>query len=467
MTMERKYDLVILGGGPGGYVAAIRASHLGLRAALIEKRDLGGVCLNIGCIPTKTLLRNAEVLSLFKNAGDFGISVDGLSFDYSKAVDRSRRIVKKLRKGIEFLLQKGDIDIIYGRGQLVSDRQIEVFNRAGELSETVEGDKIIIATGARPKSIKDFEIDGGKIISSNEALLLRDLPDRMIIIGGGAVGVEFAYLFSTYGVKITLLEAMDHILPEEDSEVADILKKSLKKKGIEVLTGVSIKEKKTGGTVQVLVESKEGDKKIEADSVLVAVGREPNTEGLGIEKIGVNLHNGFIKIDKGLETNVPGIYAIGDVAGPPLLAHKAMAEGVLAAETIAGQTDDKSIDKDSIPRCVYTNPQVAGIGLTEKEAVKAGHEVKVGRFPFRANGKALAMGETEGLVKIVSDAKSDEILGAQLIGPEVTEILGEITLARVFESTSYELSKIIHPHPSLSEAILEAAGAISGKAIHI
>lgn len=464
--MERNYDLVILGGGPGGYVAAIRASQLGLKTALIEKQELGGVCLNIGCIPTKTLLRNAEVLSLFKNARAFGITVDGLSFDYSKAVDRSRQVVKRLQKGVAYLLQKGKVDIINGRGAFISDQKIEVFNRDGTLSETVAGERIIIATGARPKSIKGFEIDGKKIISSNEALFLRDLPDRMIIIGGGAVGVEFAYLFSTYGVKVTLLEAMDHILPEEDNEVADILKKSLGKKGIDILTGVSIKEKKTGDTLKVTVESKEGDREIEANSVLMAVGREPNAEGLGLEKIGVKRLNGFIKINKGLETSVPGIYAVGDVAGPPLLAHKAMAEGVLAVEIITGKTDEKSIDKDSIPRCVYTNPQVAGIGLTEKEAVKRGYEVKVGRFPFRANGKALAMGETEGLVKIISDAGSDEILGAQLIGPEVTEILGEITVARVLGTTSYELSKIIHPHPTLSEAILEAAGAISGKAIH-
>jgi len=465
--MEKKYDLVILGGGPGGYVAAIRASQIGLKTALIEKRELGGVCLNTGCIPTKALLRNAEVLSLFNHAREFGITVDGLSFDYSKAVDRSRQVVKRLRKGVEYLLQKGKVDIINGRGKLASDQEIEVFNRNGTLSETVAGERIIIATGARPKSIKGFETDGKEIISSNEALFLRDLPDSMIIIGGGAVGVEFAYLFSTYGVRVTLLEAMDHILPEEDNEIADILKKSLNKRGVNILTGISIKEKKTGGTLKITIESKEGDREIEANLVLMAVGRDPNTEGLGLDKIGVKRLNGFIKVDNGLETSIPGIYAIGDVAGPPLLAHKAMIEGVLAVERIARKTEEKSIDKDSIPRCIYTNPQVAGIGLTEKEAAERGIDVKVGRFPFRANGKALAMGETEGLVKIISDAKSDEILGAQLIGPEVTEILGEITVAKILESTSYKLGKIIHPHPTLSEAIMEAAGTIYDEAIHI
>jgi dihydrolipoamide dehydrogenase len=312
-----------------------------------------------------------------------------------------------------------------------------------------------------------FEIDGERIISSNEALFLQKLPERMIIIGGGAVGVEFAYLFSTYGVKITLLEALSNLLPEEDSEIADILEKSFKKKGIDVFTGVSIKERKGGNTLKVMIESKEGAKEIEAETILVAVGREPNTAGLDLEKLCVRLHNGFIHIDEGLETSVSGIFAIGDVAGPPLLAHKAMAEGLLAAEIIAGVTEQRSIDRSSIPRCAYTNPQVAAVGLTEKEALEAGYEVKIGRFPFRANGKALALGESEGLVKIVSHSGTDEILGAQLIGPEVTEILGEITLAKVLESTSQELSSIIHPHPTLSEAIMEAAGMISGHASHI
>ncbi|MFQ5900185.1 MAG: dihydrolipoyl dehydrogenase [Thermodesulfobacteriota bacterium] len=466
MSQKKEYDIIVIGGGPGGYVAAIRASRLGLKTALVEKGLLGGVCLNYGCIPTKSLIRNAEVLSLVKRAGDFGINIDGVSYDYSKAVDRSRRVADRLKKGVEFLLKKGGIELIDGTGRFTSNNGIEVFNKNEKKSkEEIRGRNVIIATGSRAKEIKGLATHKN-VLTSNEIIRLKNLPDRMAIIGGGAIGVEFAYILAAYDVKITIIETMEQLLPEEDAEIAGILRKNLEKKGIKVLTGALVKGVKNDRTT-LEVELKDGKKEIEADSLLMAVGRESNTGNIGLEDRGIEVYNGCIKVDEWMETVIPGIYAVGDCSSPPFLAHKAMAEGILAVERIAGKTGCKPIDRSSIPRCIYTNPQVAGMGMTEKSAEKAGYKVKVGRFPFRANGKAIAIGETDGLVKIVSDAGSDEILGAQIIGPEATEILGGIIVAKGIGASSLELNKLIHPHPTLSEAVMEAAGSISDEAIHI
>jgi len=466
------YDLVVIGSGPGGYVASIRGARVGMNVALVERDRVGGVCLNYGCIPTKTLLQNTEVLSLFQRSKEFGITIDNLMADFSKAVDRSRRVANRLSKGVEYLLKKNKIELIRGDAMFLSHqaptKKIGITDEKGKDIREITGRNIIVATGSRAKSMPGVNIDGKKIITSNEAILLKDLPESMIILGGGAIGVEFAYIFAIYGVKVTIIEMLPHILPLEDSEITAILERSFKKIGIDIMTGYRVESVMAGGKgVKVTLSSAEGrSEEKESDIVLVATGREPNSEGIGLQEMNITMEKGYIKVNTTMETDAAGIYAIGDVAGQPLLAHAAMAEGITAVETIAGKKNPLP-DRLNIPNCTYCHPQVASVGLSEEEAKKKGYDIKIGRFPFRANGKAVAMGKTDGMIKIIADAKNKEILGAHIIGPEATELIGEIALAKSFKLTPSEISKTVHAHPTLSEMIMEASSAIYEDAIHI
>ena len=419
-----KYNVAIIGAGPGGYVAAIRAGQLGLKTVVIEREAPGGICLNWGCIPTKALLRNAEVLSLFKRGKEFGFTFDNFKADYAVAQARSRKVVERLVKGVEFLLKKNKVDYVQGTARLASPKRIEL----APSGQTIEADNVII--------------------------------------GAGAIGVEFAYLWHTYGSKVTLVEALPRLVPTEDEEISAELERSFKKQGLAFLTGAKVEGVNwANGVARVTVAAADGKREIEGRKVLVAVGVRPNSEGLGLETLGVRMERGAVKVDARMQTSVPGVYAIGDVTGEVLLAHVASAQGVVAAEAIAGRQPPRLSYVD-MPRATYCQPQVASLGLTEAQAREKGHEVKVGRFPFRAIGKAIALGDTDGQVKIVADAKTGEVLGAHMIGPEVTELLGELSLAKLLESTPLELGWAVHPHPTLSEALREAALDVNKEAIH-
>jgi len=463
--MTDQYDVVVLGAGPGGYVAAIRASQLGLKAAIIEKQYMGGVCLNIGCIPTKALLKNAEVAHTLKHRGkEFGFSFDNLQVDYGVAFKRSRQVSDRLVKGIGFLMKKHKIDVYDGTGKLTGPNTIAVKLNDGK-DATLKGKNIIIATGARPRPFPGVEFDDKKIISYVPAILAENAPKSVVIIGGGAIGVEFAYVWANYGVDVTILEMMPHLLPNEEPEVSDVLEKAYKKLGVKFQTGAKVTGiEKTGDGVRVTVE---GGEPLEAEVCLVAINFMPNTEDIGLEAAGVKLTDRKnVAIDGNMRTNVPHIYAIGDVATDYRLAHVASAMGIVAAETIADHPT-MSIDFRMMPRCTYSQPQVAGFGYTEAAAREAGHEVKVGKFPFQANGKALGLGESAGFIKIIADARYGEILGAHLVGPDVTELLPELTLARNNELTAEEIARNVHAHPTLSEALMEAAHGVEGEPIHI
>ena len=460
--MSDPYDLVIIGGGPGGYVAAIRASQLGLRCALVEREALGGICLNWGCIPSKALLHNASVLNLFRRAGDFGIEYENLHFDYSKAVERSRRVVGRLTKGVEALLKKNRVEVISGTATLRSPRRVEV-SPGGQILET---ERILIATGARPKVVPGWPVDGSQVVTSRVAIEQRDIPPRVIVVGAGAVGMEFAYIYAAYGAQVTILEALPHLLPAEDEEISRALERAFEKRGIAFHTEALVQEIQViGEEVHVRFANKGHAQELLADRLLAAIGAAGNVEGLGLEALGVAVDRGFIPVNGHLETNIPGLYAIGDVTGPPLLAHVASAQGIAAAEHMAGQRT-RPLDYEQMPRATYCQPQVASLGLTEAEARRRHGDVKVGSFPLRASGKALALAEPEGFVKIVA-ASDGEILGAHLIGPDVTELLGELSLARTLEGAAIDLGRTVHPHPSLSEALMEAALATEGLAIHL
>ena len=463
--MADQYDVVVLGAGPGGYVAAIRASQLGLKTAIIEKQYMGGVCLNIGCIPTKALLKNAEVAHTLQNrAKEFGFSFDNLKLDYNVAFKRSRQVSDRLVKGIGFLMKKNNITVYDGTGKLTGPNTLSVtLNKGGEA--TLEAANIVIATGARPRPFPGVEFDDDKIISYIPAILTENTPKSVVIIGGGAIGVEFAYAWVNYGVDVTILEMMPHLLPNEEPEVSETLEKAYKKLGVKFQTNAKVTGiEKTATGVRVNVE---GGEPLEAEKCLVAINFMPNTEGIGLEAAGVELTpRKNIAIDGSMRTNVPHIYAIGDVATDFRLAHIASAMGMIAAETIAGQPT-MSIDFRMMPRCTYSQPQVASFGYTEAAAKEAGYQVNVGQFPFQANGKALGLGERDGFVKIISDAMYGEILGAHLVGPDVTELLPELTLARNNELTAEEIARNVHAHPTLSEALMEAAHAVEGTPIHI
>ncbi len=456
-----KFDVAVVGTGPGGYVAAIRCAQLGLSVAVVEDDRPGGVCLNWGCIPTKALLRNAEVLSLLGRAAEFGIRLSGFEANYAEAVQRSRRVADGRAKGVEFLFRKNKIALFPGRGVLRAPRAVEVTGPSG--TETLAARAVILATGSEPKSLPGVAIDEATVISSNGAVRNERLPKSIIVIGAGAVGVEFADIYAAYGVQVTLLEALPRIVPIEDDEVSKELARAFRRRSIEMKTGVTVTAVKPGGPGAV-VETDAGA--LEAEQVLMAVGRAAKVTGLGLEAAGVALERGFVKVSPRMETSVPGVYAIGDVAGPPLLAHKAMAEGVVAAEAIAGRAP-RPLEYANVPSCTYCRPQIASIGLTEGKARENGREVTVGKFPFTASGKAVALGETEGFVKVVADKATGEILGAHIVGHEATELIHEFALGRTLEATLEEIVHTIHAHPTMSEAALEAVLGALGQAIHL
>ena len=464
VSPDGQYDLAVIGAGPGGYVAAIRAAQLGMKTAVVEREALGGVCLNWGCIPSKALLRNAEVLSLLHRADEFGFHFDNLRVDYSKAVDRSRSVVDQNTKGIGFLFGKNKVQHIKGEAKIRDERTIEV----SPDGPTIQAKNIILASGARARSIPALPVDGQMVITSRHALELRDLPSKFVIVGAGATGVEFAYLYNAYGVDVTVVEMLPRIVPNEDEEISQHLERALSKEGIRFMTSSRVSRMElTADGPRLTVESDErGSESVDCSMALVAIGVQGNVQDLGLESLGVELQSGFIKVDDRMATNVPGIYAIGDVTGKLLLAHVASAQGVTAVETIAG-FDPPALDYTYMPRATYCIPQVASFGLTEAEAVSSGLNIKVGRFPFRASGKALAIGESAGMAKLVVDAEYGGILGAHLVGPEVTEMLGELSMARLLEATTQELGWMVHSHPTLSEVIKEAALGASGESIHI
>ncbi len=466
--MGKHYDIAVLGGGPGGYVAAIRAGQLGFKTVVIDKDNLGGICLNWGCIPTKSLLKNAELYDSVKNHGnDFGITSKELSFDFTKIIKRSRDISERISKNVELLIKKNKVDRIRGFGKLSSKNQIDIFENDKRI-DSIETDNIIIATGARPKTIPAIPVDRKKIITSTEAMILHELPKEMIVIGAGAIGIEFAYFYSVLGTKVTVVEMLDNILPIEDNEVSIALEKNFKKRGIDILTKASVEKAEVKGKkVKVVVKQGNESKELSADIVLNAIGVSGNIEGFGLEELGVEILKGHIKVNKATyETNVKGIYAIGDVIGPPWLAHVASAEGIHCVENIKG-IHTPPVDYDNIPGCTYCQPQVASVGLTERKAKELGYDLKIGKFPFMASGKAFAVGEREGFVKLIFDAKYGELLGGHIIGSEATELIAEVALARALEATGESIIKTVHAHPTLSESIMEAAANAYGEAIHI
>ncbi|MFQ5603379.1 MAG: dihydrolipoyl dehydrogenase [bacterium] len=460
-------DLAVIGGGPGGYVAAIRAAQLGMKSAVIEKERVGGLCLNWGCIPSKALLRSAEIYRLLQNADKFGLRAENIQFDTKKIIKRSRVAAEKLSKGVEFLLKKNKVQHITGTGRIVKKGQIEILTD-DKSSRTIQAKNIVIATGGYTLSLPGVEIDKKKVISSREALVLEELPKSLTIIGGGPIGVEFAYFYNAFGVKCTIVEMMPHILPFEDAEIVDILQKSYKKSGIEILTETKVESVQTSakGVVVKIADKKGGSKEINCDLALMAVGFRGFVEGLGLENLGVEIEKGFVKVDDKFQTNVAGVFAVGDVNGPPLLAHVASAEAIYMVESLAGLAP-QVVDYSNFPSCTYCQPQVASVGLTEEKAREKGHAVKVGRFPFRANGKSIAVGETDGLVKLIFEEKYGELLGAHIIGTEATDMIAELGVAKTLETTHEEILKTIHAHPTLSEAVMEAAGEAYGEAIHI
>ncbi|MBH51576.1 MAG: dihydrolipoyl dehydrogenase [Chloroflexi bacterium] len=458
-----RFDIIIIGSGPGGYVCAIRAAQLGLKTAIIEKSDLGGVCLNWGCIPSKALLRNAEVANLISRSSDFGITIENIHLDYGIGLERSRKVVNQLVRGVDYLLKKNKITRFTGEGKIIDANTVEITDQ----NTRIEGENIVIATGAKPRNLPEISIDGKTVMTSREALEQPELPESIVIIGGGAIGCEFAYIYNSYNVDVTLIEILPQLLPKEDPEIADYLKKSFIRHGINVKTGISIQDiqiKKSGKT-KVSITLDENSETINTQAALLAIGIEANTENIGLDKLGIQISNGYISINDYMQTTIPNIFAIGDVTGKLPLAHVASEQGVWVAEFIAGQKKD-TLEYSLMPRAVYCQPQVASWGLTEEEAKESGYEVEIGKFPFNANGKALGLGEADGFTKIITDAKYGQILGCHMIGSEVTELLGELSMARTLEGTSEEIASVVHAHPSLSEVLKEAALSVQNRAIH-
>ncbi len=478
--MER-FNLVVIGSGPGGYIAAIRAAQLGMKVAVVERDKPGGVCLNWGCIPSKAILKCAEIYETFKHSENYGIKCGELSYDYSKVIEKSRKASSTLTKGVEFLFKKNKIALFLGTGKLISPNKVGIIGDKDE--REIETERILIATGSVPRVLPGIEIDGRVVMTSDEAIFSKEIPESIVIIGGGYIGVEFAYVYNSFGSKVTIVEMENRILPGVDREIAEELEKNFKKNGIHVLTGTRFKElKKLDNSVEVTLEddSGKGEKKVSASRLLVAVGRKAvyntaptslshydTSSDIGLKDLNIELtKQGFIKIDNSFMTTCRNVYAIGDVVGPPLLAHKASEEGVIAVEIMAGDKNAR-VHYDRIPGCVYCQPEVASIGITEDEAKERGIKFNVGKFPFKASGKAVAIGETEGFVKIISDAKSGEILGAHIIGKGATELIAEIGVAKTLESTPLEIGITPHAHPTLSEAVMEAALAALGRARNI
>ena len=464
---NENFDLIVIGSGPGGYVAAIRASQLGMSVAVIEREHVGGICLNWGCIPTKALMKSAETYSILKQANKFGFTVENFSYDFNAIIKRSRQLASRMSKGVQFLFKKNNITVYAGTGRLIAKNKIAVLDQAGEMTDELTAKKIIIATGARPRSIPGIEIDRKRIITSKEAMSLEKIPESMIIIGAGAIGVEFAYFYQTLGCQVTLVEMLPTILPIEDKEITDLLERSFKKYKSRLHTNSMVKSAATGSdNVNVTIESEGESRELEAELALMAIGVQGNIEGLGLEELGIETDRGYIKVDDSFQTNIENVYAIGDIIGPPWLAHVASAEGINAVEKMAG-LDVKAIDYGSVPGCTYCKPQVASIGLTEEKAIGQGYSIKIGRFPFVANGRSLAAGESEGLVKLIFDESSNKLLGAHIIHAEATELIGELSVIKTLGIEGHDLIKTIHAHPTLSEAIMEAAAAAYDEAIHV
>lgn len=460
------YDVIILGSGPGGYVAAIRASQLGLKTAIVERAELGGICLNWGCIPTKALLKSAQVFEYMKHAADYGIQINGATADFAGMVKRSRDVAGGMSKGVQFLMKKNKIDIIEGSGIVKPGKTIEVTDNAGG-KKIVAANHIIIATGARSKDLPTMKQDGKKIIGYREAMNLAVQPKKLVVVGAGAIGVEFAYFYNSIGTQVTIVEFMDRIVPVEDEEISKELARNFKKQGIAIMTSSSVEGVDTAGEgCKVKVKSAKGEEIIECDIVLSAAGVVANIENIGLETVGIKTEKGKITVDKYYKTNVDGYYAIGDVTPGPALAHVASAEGITCVEAIAGHKPE-GIDYNNIPGCTYCSPEIASVGMTEAAAKAAGYELKIGKFPFTASGKAKAGGNPEGFIKLIFDAKYGEFLGAHMIGANVTEMIAEVVVARKLETTGHEIIKAIHPHPTMSEAIMEAAAAAYGEVIHL
>ena len=461
-----QYDLLVIGSGPGGYVAAIRASQLGMKTGVVERAELGGICLNWGCIPTKALLKSAQVFEYIKHASDYGISVKDASPDIKAMVKRSRQSAGDMCKGIQFLFKKNKIDHINGAGALKSNNTIEVTDKNGKKSEAT-AKSIILATGARSKELPSMPIDGKKILGYREAMILEKQPKSMVVVGAGAIGVEFAYFYHAIGTKVTMVEYMDRIVPVEDEDVCRELEKSFTRSGMKVLTGTSVEKVDTKGKqCKVSIKTKKGIQNIEAEIVISAVGITSNLENLGLAETGVATDNNKVLVNDFYQTNIPGIYAIGDIVHGPALAHVASAEGIICVEKIAGK-DPEPLDYNNLPNCTYCQPEIASVGYTEKAAKEAGYEIKVGKFPFSASGKTSAAGTKEGFIKVIFDAKYGEWLGAHMIGANVTEMIAEAVAARKLETTGHEIIKTVHPHPTMSEAIMEAAAAAYKEVIHL
>ncbi len=461
------YDIIVVGSGPGGYVTAIRASQLGLKTAVVEKESLGGVCLNWGCIPTKALLKSANVFEYLSHAEDYGITVKESKVNFDGMVKRSRNVAEGMSKGVQFLMKKNKIDVLSGTGKILAGKKVEVTDANGK-KETHQADKgVIIATGARSRQLPNLPQDGEKVIGYREAMTLKKQPKKMVVVGSGAIGVEFAYFYNSIGTEVTIVEYLPSIVPVEDTDVSKELAKNFKKKGIKIMTDSSVEKVDAGGKgCKVTVKTKKGEEIIECDTVLSAVGIEANIEGIGLEDVGIATDKGKIMVNDYYQTNIPGYYAIGDCVPGQALAHVASAEGITCVEKIAGHNPDP-IDYNNIPGCTYCSPEVASVGMTEKAAKEAGYDLKIGKFPFSASGKASAAGAKEGFVKLIFDAKYGELLGGHMIGANVTEMIAEIVAVRKLETTGHELIKTVHPHPTMSEAVMEAAAAAYDEVIHL
>jgi len=462
-----KYDIIILGSGPGGYVTAIRASQLGFKVAVVEKENLGGICLNWGCIPTKALLKSAQVFDYLKHASDYGLTINGeVDRDFDAVVKRSRGVADGMSKGVQFLMKKNKITVIDGAGKVKAGKKVDVTDKDGKTTE-YSADHIIIATGARSRELPNLPQDGKKVIGYRQALTLPEQPKKMIVVGSGAIGVEFAYFYNAMGTEVTIVEYMPNIVPVEDEEISKQFERSLKKAGIKIMTNASVEKVDTSGNgVKATVKTAKGEEVLEADIVLSAVGIKSNIENIGLEETGIKVDKDKIQVDEFYQTNVSGYYAIGDVVPGQALAHVASAEGILCVEKIAG-LNVEPLDYGNIPGCTYAQPEIASVGLTEKKAQEAGYDIKVGKFPFSASGKAQASGTPDGFVKVIFDAKYGEWLGCHMIGAGVTDMIAEAVVARKLETTGYEILKAVHPHPTMSEAVMEAVAAAYDEVIHL